>query len=564
MINKIKEFFVKNEYLLIFIFVLLFIAIRFPGTSLPLHQDEYKWPIIVNPENHGQTSIPHPPLSQFIYKTAGYIVGFNVNFRFVPLFFGILNLILLYSLMKSIFGKKEAIIASFIWIFSYFSVLASLMVDTDGQILPFFFLLLLFSYYKLRQSEGDTRHLWAGLLIISAICGFFVKVSFTLAICAVLADFLWSKKHLLTKLDILRYIVRILISTVILVVILFLSQKLFPFFNLSNSLEYWKHFWVVDRGWFQTAIQCVKALFYTSPLLVLTPLFFKDEKYSKIRSLIFFLIFSFIFYIVLFDFSIGALDRYLQLLILPLTILSSICISSIIDLSDHNQKKFLFYGFLVSFILILIQFFPHYVPSLHPKSEWIGRVLSFKWNFVYPFTGGSGPLGFYVSFLFICLSWFVSFFAFLFSKFKPDYKKLMLIFIIPIGFFYNLVFIEEYLFGYWNGNAPKLLNNAIEFIKNDKDIKMVTTYNDNGGNELQEIGKYRKRLYVDPKFDVNEKIKTLNQYKEHYFVLDVPQIDPESIYRRYFNSCTPVYTEYSKKMSATVYDCRKVSDIKIP
>ena len=123
--------------------------------------------------------------------------------------------------------------------------------------------------------------------------------------------------------------------------------------------------------------------------------------------------------------------------------------------------------------------------------------------------------------------------------------------------------MEEYLFGVWNGNAPRLLNQAVEYIKNNPDIKMVTTYNDNGGNELQQIGKYRKRLYVDPKFDINDKVKTLNQYKEHYFVLDVPRINPDSVYQKYFDSCSIVYEKQDKKMSATIYDCRKAPNIKV-
>ena len=92
---------------------------------------------------------------------------------------------------------------------------------------------------------------------------------------------------------------------------------------------------------------------------------------------------------------------------------------------------------------------------------------------------------------------------------------------------------------------------------------MVTVYNDNGGNEIQEIGKYRKRLYVDPKFDVVEKVKTLNEYKEHYYVLDVPRIDPNSVYRRYFDSCRVDYKKTDKYINSTIYDCTKAPELKI-
>jgi hypothetical protein len=106
--EKIKQIFITREWVLVALLVIVFVVIRLPGVHLPLHQDEYKWPMIVNPALGSEVSIPHPPLSQFIYRTAGYIVGFNVNFRFVPLFFGALNLALLYYFLRMRFSKRTA------------------------------------------------------------------------------------------------------------------------------------------------------------------------------------------------------------------------------------------------------------------------------------------------------------------------------------------------------------------------------------------------------------------------------------------------------------------------
>jgi hypothetical protein len=562
--QKAKIWLEKKEYLLIGLLVAFFILIRLPGTDLPLHQDEYKWPLIVNPQNISETTIPHPPLSQFIYRTAGQVVGYNVNFRFVPLFFGTINLLLLYYLVKTLFGKKEAVIASIIWILSYFSVLASLMVDTDGEILPFFFLLSLIGYYKLLDSRTKRdKYIFGALLVASSVLGFMVKVSFLLAVMAIAADYIWARKNHINKSLVLKYLKYLVGALVLLVSILLISQKVFPFFNLHQSFNYWEHFFVLNRGWMQTLIQCVKALLYTSPFLVLTPMFVNREQYSRVRVFIFFLIFSFVFYILLFDFSIGALDRYLQLLILPLTVLTTISISTIYMRDNGREKEFILLGVVLALCLIFVQSFVHYVPPLHPKSLWISRVFSLKWNFLYPFSGGSGPLGFYVSFLFIALSWFISIVLLVVSRWKKHYRKIAICIMIPVGLVYNGMFIEEYLYGYFNGSSSRLLTHAVQFIKNDPEIKMVTVYNDNGGNEIQEIGKYRKRLYVDPKFDINEKIDSLNKYKEHYFVLNVPRINPDTIYQKYFNSCIEVYKENDKSISATVYDCRNAPDIQI-
>jgi hypothetical protein len=226
-----------------------------------------------------------------------------------------------------------------------------------------------------------------------------------------------------------------------------------------------------------------------------------------------------------------------------------------------KARMAVFVGMLVSVGLFFLQYIPQFVPALQPKSAWIGRILSLHWNFVYPFSGGSGPLGFYISFLFMGLAWIIAFILFAIGFFKKDLRKTMLLMLIPIGLIYNGMFAEEYLFGFVNGSAPKLVSDVTEFIKNDPDIKMVTVYNDNGGAEIQAIGKYRKRLYTDPKFDINEKVKTLNMYKEFYLEVDIPKIDPTSVYRKYLDSCTTVYDKQDHYISAIVHDCRAVPDI---
>ncbi len=566
MVQKISQWFRTHEYASIFILCLLFVLIRLPGTNLPLHQDEYKWPLIVNPAHVSETEIPHPPLSQFIYRVAGSIVGFNVHFRFVPLFFGTLNLLLLYYFMRCAYGRKEAVISALIWTLSYFSVLASLMVDTDGEIMPFFFLIVLIGFYKLQEayrvgSSGDRVKWWA-VFIVGLIGGFFIKVSFLLVLCAVVAEFLWIRRSRIHAREVFRYAVFACVGAGVLGLLLFFAHYIFPFFDLQKALVYWEHFWVSDRNWFQTAIQCVKAIFYTSPFLFLIPFLATRETISKTRVFFFFLFGALFFYVILFDFSLGALDRYMQFLILPLSVIGGVTIATTLKHTGRRYMEFVLLGVAVGLGLLLLQFLPHYVPPLHPKSEWIDRVVHLKWNFLYPFSGGSGPLGFYVSFLYIVGSWIVSVISLIYFLTRTyNARAYALAFLITLGVLYNVTFIYEYVLGGMNGSAPKLLMHTIEYIANNPDIQKVTTYNDNGGNELQEIGKYRKRLYVDPKFDINDKIKTLNTYKEHYFVLNIPRLDPRSIYQKYFNSCRIIYTQTDHAISATVYDCRAIPDI---
>ena len=570
--NFFRRIFFSRELLAVILLALVFVLIRLPGVHLPLHQDEYKWPIAVNPDQ-SHVIIPHPPLGEIIYRTAGYIVGFNTNFRFVPLFFGMLNLLLLYYLMRFLFGRKEATIASVIWILMYYSVLASLMVDTDGQIMPFFFLIALIGYFKLKyrsiEEKDNKKWLWIAVLFLGCIGGFFIKVSFLLAIGAIIADYVWSKRLLLDKKTVFKYLGFGIAGVIVLAALLYISADLFPFFNLHASLSYWEHFAVwKNRGWFQTGIQCVKALLYSSPLLVLLPLLTRKttsrDVFDKVKVFLFFMSFAFLFYVVIFDFSGGALDRYWQLLILPLTVLTTVTLVAIFKEKIFN-KVAIVWGTIVGLILVCLQFIPHAVPALQPKAAWIGRALSLHWNFVYPFSGGSGPLAFYVSFLFMALSWIIFIICIAVAYFKPSWRKTIIAFLIPLALIYNLVFIEEYLVGFVNGSAPHLLYPAVAFIQNDPDIgpNSVTVYNDNGGNEIMATGKYHRRLYVDPMFSLAGKVETLNTDKEFYFVLDAPRLDPTSVYVKYFASCTVIYHTVDQKMSATVYDCRRAPDVSI-
>jgi 4-amino-4-deoxy-L-arabinose transferase-like glycosyltransferase len=556
-----------NKFLL-GIVALFFVFFHLSGVHLPYHQDEYKWKLYSHPEIIPPGTVPHPPLTEFIYTKIGPLVG-DENFRFIPFSFGLINLILLYFLVKYLYGEKTAVISSIIFTFSFYSLLASLMVDVDGAVMPFFFLILLHGYFRWKEKNFVfEKSSWPFILLVvlGALGGFMIKVSAILPILAVFLDYSIHKKIFGNWRKIIIYGLIMSGMLAFLGLLLFLSKDIFPSFNLKYSFGYWMHFAdsssFLNRGWFQTLIQCIKSLFYTSPFLVLLPFFIVKEDFKKLRVLFLFLGIAFVFYVVLFDFSIGALDRYWQLVVVPLGIVSSVVIGKTLD-EYGKSKKILLGSSALAVVIFLLEFIPHFVPPLHPKTEWIERFVHLKWNFLYPFSGGSGPLGFYVSFLFIALCWIVSVLAVIFSLYKKQYKHTVIFFLIPLGVIYNSVFIEEYLFGYINGSAPRLLEKTIAFIKDNPDIKMVTTYNDNGGNELQVIDKYRRRLYIDPKFDEKIKIETMNKYKEHYLVLNVPRIDPNSVYMKYFATCKEVYKDTDRYISSTVYDCRDIPDFKI-
>jgi len=207
-------------------------------------------------------------------------------------------------------------------------------------------------------------------------------------------------------------------------------------------------------------------------------------------------------------------------------------------------------------VIFFLQFINHYVPPLYPKTEWINRVLSLRWNFLFPFTGGSGPLGFYISFLFMALIWIVLGVFALISFFKKEFRQRVVFLILIFGLLYNGVFIEEYLFGNINGSAPKLVKDVVEFIRENKNIRSIIVYNDNGGWNVRQTGKYQRRMYAVPQFE-NEYEKILNSFSGYILVVDIPQIASGSFYKKYLDSCVIIYDKQDKKISAKVYDCQK-------
>ncbi len=434
------------------------------------------------------------------------------------------------------------------------------MVDVDGAVMPMFFLVLSIGYFGLKNKNFDFRKnnlldlFFLATMVVGGIGGFFVKVSGILPIFAYFVDFLIEKGVFSDKRRLLKYILIGFLGVLFLILLLLGSKLVFPFFNLQYSLKYWEHFAVLDRGWMQIFIQFIKSLLYTSPLLLL-PLFFIDKEiFKQTRPLFIFIFTGLFFYLFAFDFSLGALDRYFQFLIVPLSVVVGIVSAKNIKNISDVKWSYLFYSSLFILFVYIIQFLPHSVPSLYPKTEWLSRILSLKWNFLYPFFGGSGPLGFYVSFLFMSITWLFGFILVGISLLKLNIKKYLFSVILLLGVFYNGVFIQEYISGTINGSAPKLVKNATEFIKNNPEIKKVLVYNDNGGWDIRETGKYERRIYSVPEFESSYK-KVFDNYNGYVFYLDIPRVKQGSLYDVYFNSCEMVYFKNDKYLNSKIIKC---------
>ena len=168
----------KNLFLAYLLLFCLFIVLRLPGLDIPYHQDEYKWPLYANPAVFAPGSVPHPPLTELIYRVGGGAIGYD-NFRMIPLGFSVFNMLLVAYAGYLMFGKKGSLWISGLFTFSFYGLLASLTVDVDGAVMVFFFLSALVSYLRIKQASyhvSKSTMFWLFGFIISVALGFLVKL----------------------------------------------------------------------------------------------------------------------------------------------------------------------------------------------------------------------------------------------------------------------------------------------------------------------------------------------------------------------------------------------------
>ncbi|MBU6430875.1 MAG: glycosyltransferase family 39 protein [Patescibacteria group bacterium] len=552
----------KRHILLLSAVMAIFIILRVFGLSMPYHQDERKNVSSSSSISDAGAFFAHPPLMQMIFVSGNFIFGSD-NMRVIPLLFSVASVILLYFTVRNRLGNKTALWSVAIFSICFYDILGSLSPDVDGAILPFFFILAAYAYDKLMSSGGlSARWKWLSLLVAALLIGFLIKLSFILVVGTILIDYVWSRGKKIDKKEILTVAEGIFGFGVLYIALIYGIKAAYPAFDISIMMGHAKQFAAEGRNWTQIIVQGLKAMYYLSPLMII-PLFFTNKDiFKKTRVFFTYFILGFIFYFILFDFSRGALDKYLMFSIAPLSVICGAILSDIfIRLDSVNKKqmiKFAVFGVVLSSALLALNFINHSTPSLYPKTEWFGKVVHLRWNILNPFNGGSGPLGFYVSFLFIAISFIVSVALGIIGLVKKEWKMGISVILIILGTSYNLVFAEEFLFGKINGSAPKVLREAVSFIGNSPQIKNILTYNDIGSYELSKIKKYAGRIYATPEFEDGYRKK----FEEHianggnFLVVDIPHINPKSFYGEFFAKCKTEFEARDKKIEAKVYSCK--------
>ncbi|HEY9481173.1 MAG TPA: hypothetical protein VIR98_03010, partial [Candidatus Paceibacterota bacterium] len=332
-----------------------------------------------------------------------------------------------------------------------------------------------------------------------------------------------------------------------------------PYFDIHFMLSHAAGSVGDSRNWGQVMFQLLKAVFYLSPLLFASLVFVRREDWIRLRPFALYLGFGFLFYIVLFDFSQAALDKYLMFAIVPLCALAGTALANVFkEQALFRPGKVVSLCALCVAALVSVEFLHQTAVPLYPKTEWFGRVMHLQWNVLTPFNGGNGPIGLYVSFLFIALSFVMSFGAAALGYFRKEWRPVAAALLITVGLVYNGVFAEELFFGKIHGSVAAATWAATEFIGASPDIRQVMTFNDTGAYELSKLGKYAGRFYAAPQFEDGHRVKfsEFSATGGSYLVVEFPLLY-DGFYKEYFSKCARIFESVQKDVTAHVYSCAK-------
>lgn len=539
----------KARYALIGLFALA-ITERLLALFQPYHQDEYKWAIEVDPAT-GLSNPVHPPLAEYTYRLAGAMVGY-AHLRIVSIVLSLLTLALLYYLARRWWGTGTALVIAAVYVIDFFALLASVQIDIDGAFLPIAALISFALYFEWVKAEGRRKRALAIGLAVSLVAGFALKLSFVLVPVTLFVHALLTDKGLVRGMW-QRKEVRIgfALFTFILVAVLALVWENIPFLHYVDKFVAFR-----GRDIGELAFLSVKGVLYLSPLIVFG-LLLGSRYLRKLDVWFLFLAANMLFYYVLFDFTHTSFDRYLMFLILPGSIITGFALH---ELLRAERRRFYWYAGILTAALLVVAHavfaLPHRVIPLIPKTAFVEAFRSLHWNFLIPFTGGSGPLGFYMPVDGLAVLWVCAVFGVI-AIMVPRVRRAGLVLFLAASIVYNGLFALEYLTGYYYGSAAQVTVALTSFIANDRSIPNVITYNDIGAYELIQSRKYGARFYPHDEF-IQNNVGKFASSTGYYLVVQFPQLNQDAGYAKFFSECRSLDVVISKAVSGAVYDCKGV------
>lgn len=444
-------------YAIVFIFLIFGIL----GINSLLIDDEGLNTMIIQELDEGKYPgfQDHPPIGVVslyvnnLLMSFSNFLGFSLPIRFLPFIFGLVLLLFSYKFAREVYGEKIALLSMAIMAGSFYFIFASLLTDIDGNILTLFFTLTLYSYYKFVKSKHVSKKwlvlsgLFFGLTMLTKY------IAITLLPIILLFEFFYSgtkfsvfDKKKITDLATIFFIAFAIF--LIFPIITFLSGQTVIFDNtVSWGIKYSSKSLDIMTIIKASLKHVYRIVQYGTPLL----LFFPILAFTKLRKkdeLIFVLWAAGFFIMDIFLNTLGNIARYQMLMIPALSILSA---SAIIRSFEWNvQTRQIIKKTIIAFVIFLAIFilFNIGINGTTPFSFYFFNLDLLLSNAPVWYTSTSGPM-FMVSIYSLLFVGFLStlFFAYYFVSQNESFKRNILIVVIGLSLAFNVVLLEEYLFG---------------------------------------------------------------------------------------------------------------------
>jgi len=526
----VRKIYYLNNLILNISILIVWIAIRISYRDQILHQDEYKWALFL--ENGKILEFPHPPIAPLLYRT--FLQNFGIeNLRILPIIISFIGHIVAVALVHRELGKKASLIFNILFTITPFVILGNYQIDIDGSFL--FLFVVLYVYVSTMKYRNTILYIFITCVIITL--GMLTKFSFILIVVAHLFNSLKAKNREKLRTTFLFLFVSILIF----IISRYTQQSASTYSDgFLNSI-------FSGRNITQIVFLTIKSILWLGPIIFLFSLKAKNGKVSEVSRLLkHYLLILFLFYFIVFNFSERAFDRYLLSFCLPIMYFTVGKSIDIITKSTY-KKIILSFTFLTSFFYIVSTKFDLEVIPLHPKEAFLSKLFSMNFNFLIPFFTGSGPIGFYIPFLLIILSFTITFIVLVIPLFEKFKYLIVSVILIYCSFFY-----VESSSGFFFGNASQIAKSTLSNLPSA--VKTIT-YNDIGGYELYRKGSYFKRLYLNPAWTAVQRSKFEN-FDGYFMLVNMPDIGRNSWLFGELKNCKLEYRIRDKTISGELYHCK--------
>jgi len=497
----------KKTHLILLGILLLAFLVRIPGIHQSIFGDEWRIQYAIKTANPAGLSedFEMPPMSIWVYNLSTQIFGFSTSsFRFASVILGLASILLVYLMGKEVYGEAAGLIAASLMAFSAYHVFASLILEFNSTFLTFGFLFTLLFYIKYIKEQ---KNIYLALTGVGFAISILSRYEAVLLIPLLFIDS-WFEKDLKTA-------IKVVFATGIIGLIIYSIFPLLSFITNSNQF-----ITTIIRGSNMTStlrevnifamlIQYLYSALWLLPFLVFAIIGLKQPR--KHTKWLVWISLIFAFYTFIVQDNTKPLDRYFGILTPALALIGADVIASV-----KWKKIDAFIIAVFGIISTAIFYFLNSIGSSIPfsdKSAFITNALSLSWNFLIPFNGGSGPVGFYISFAMIASAVIISSFSIITAFFsRKHFKKAIALLIITfIGF--NIIMINEFVGFHQHADVDKVEKDAVSYILQHSELKQPIYIFRNWGLRTYLEDRYSQFVSLDF-FHDNE--KDASAFKEQF------------------------------------------------